>query len=154
VQDGHVGIHVMPKNWPQLLDAIDGQWMATDERFADNRARLQHDGELMAELYNWTGGVTKREAYERGGKARAPIAPVNTIDDLLESEHLNARAFFHEVEHPAAGAMRYPGPPARMRSTPPIRQAPMLGEHNVEVYCDMLGLSPTDLGRLSAAGVI
>ena len=75
--DGFVGIHIMPKNWPQLLEAIDAGWMATDERFADNRARLRHDDELSAEFYAWAGGVTKQEAYERAGKARAPITPVN-----------------------------------------------------------------------------
>ncbi len=153
--DGHIGIHAMPKNWPQLLEAIDAQWMADDERFVDNRARLRHDDELSAEFYAWAAGVTKGEAYERAGRARAPIAPVNTIADLLASPHLRERGFFHEVEHPAAGALPYPGPPARMSATPPSpRRAPLLGEHNREVYGELLGLAPRDLAKLSAAGVV
>ncbi len=154
VLDGHVGVHAMPKNWPQLLGALDAHWMATDERFADDRARRGNDDELMAQMYIWSAGVTKREAYERGGRFRAPISPVNTVADLLESEHLNARNFFHEIEHPAAGTMRYPGPPARMPATPPTpRRAPLLGEHNAEVLADLLGLTPGDLAKLTAAGV-
>jgi crotonobetainyl-CoA:carnitine CoA-transferase CaiB-like acyl-CoA transferase len=153
--DGFVGIHVMPKNWPQLLEAIDANWMATDERFADNRARLRHDDELAAEFYGWAAGVTKQQAYERAGNARAPITPVNTVADLLESLHLRERGFFRTIDHPVAGALEYPSPPARMSASPPEpRRAPLLGEHNVEIYRDLLGVSARDLVALSAAGVV
>ncbi|HLB22980.1 MAG TPA: CoA transferase [Dehalococcoidia bacterium] len=155
VIDGHIGIHAMPKNWPQLLDALDMHWMAEDERFRDNRARLRNNDELMAQLYVWTAGVTKAEAYERGGRHRAPISPVNTMADLLASPHLGARGFFREIEHPAAGNMRYPGSPARMPATPPeVRAAPLLGQHNAEVYDGLLGIAGRELAALSAAGVL
>ncbi len=155
VIDGHIGIHAMPKNWPQLLDALDMHWMAEDERFVDNRARLRNDDDLMAQMYIWTAGVTKAEAYERGGRFRAPISPVNTMADLLASKHLAERESFRQIDHPAAGTMRYPGPPARMPASPPeVRLTPTLGQHNAEVYGDLLGHSPRDLSLLSAAGVI
>jgi len=153
--DGHVGVHAMPKNWPQLIDALDAQWMAADERFVDNRARLRNDDDLSAQLYIWSAGLTKQQAYERAGRFRAPIMPVNTVADLLESEHLQTRDFFREIEHPVAGTMRYPHPPARMPSTPPEpRPAPLLGQHNAEVYGELLDLAPRDLALLSSAGVI
>jgi CoA:oxalate CoA-transferase len=153
--DGHIGIHAMPKNWPQLIQAMDAEWMATDERFVDNRARLRNNDELMAQMFIFAAGVTRKQAYERAGRFRAPISPVNTVADLLKSEHLNSRSFFQQVEHPAAGALRYPMPGARMPATPPeLRPAPLLGQHNTEVYCDLLALSPRDLATLSAAGVI
>lgn len=153
--DGHIGIHAMPKNWPQLMDAIDGRWMADDERFVDNRARLRNDDELSAQMFIWASGVTKQDAYERAGKFRAPISPVNTIADLLASEHLKQREFFRDIEHPAAGVLQYPSPGARMPATPPVlRAAPLLGEHNADVYREMLGLTSRDLSQLAAAGVI
>lgn len=153
--DGYIGIHTMPKNWPQLVQAMDAEWMATDERFVDNRARLHNDDDLMAQMFIFASGVTRKEAYERGGRFRAPISTVNTVADLLESEHLNARNFFVEIEHPTAGTLRYPVPGARMPTTPPeLRPAPLLGQHNTEIYDDLLGLAPHDLTRLSAAGVI
>jgi crotonobetainyl-CoA:carnitine CoA-transferase CaiB-like acyl-CoA transferase len=145
----------MPKNWPQLLDAMDAQWMAADERFVDNRARLRNDDDLSAQFYGWAASVTKREAYERAGRTRAPISPVNTIADLLASPHLRERGFFRQVEHPAAGSLPYPGAPARMSETPAMpSRAPLLGEHNVDVYGELLGLAPRDLARLRAAGVM
>jgi crotonobetainyl-CoA:carnitine CoA-transferase CaiB-like acyl-CoA transferase len=145
----------MPKNWPQLLDAMDAHWMASDARFADGRARLQNDGELSAALYGWTTSVTRAEAYARAGMARAPISPVNTIEDLLASPHLKERGFFREIDHPAVGVMRYPGPPSSMPASPPVpHRAPLLGEHTADVLCGLVGLTNLDLSRLSAAGVI
>jgi crotonobetainyl-CoA:carnitine CoA-transferase CaiB-like acyl-CoA transferase len=145
----------MPKNWPQLIDAMDARWMDEDERFADSRARLRNDDELSAQLFLWTTSVTKREAYERAGRCRAPISPVNDMGDLLVSGHLRERGFFRTVEHPVAGAMDYAGPPSRMPASPPeLRPAPMLGQHNAEVYGELLGLSPRQIALLSAAGVV
>jgi crotonobetainyl-CoA:carnitine CoA-transferase CaiB-like acyl-CoA transferase len=153
--DGYIGIHAMPKNWPQLLEAMDARHLGEDERFIDNRARLRHDDELSAEFYGWAAGITKREAYERAGATRAPISPVNTIADLLASEHLRERGFFREIDHPVAGTLSYAGPPAHMSASPPAaRRAPLLGEHNADVYSELLGLTPTDLAKLAAAGVI
>ena len=152
--DGHIGIHAMPKNWPQLVAAMERTDLASDERFADNRARLRNDDALSAEFFLWTTSVTKAQAQARARTHRAPIAPVNTMADLLATEQLNARGFFREIEHPEAGAMRYPGPPSRMPASPPQpRRAPLLGEHTAEVLSGMLGLSPRDIATLSAAGV-
>ena len=153
--DGYIGIHAMPKNWPQLIQAMDAEWMATDERFADNRARLRNNDDLMAQMFIFAAGVTRKEASDRAGQFRAPISPVNTVADLLESEHLTTRAFFRELEHPAAGTLRYPVPGARMPATPPeLRPSPLLGQHNAGVYGDLLGVTSHDLATLSAAGVI
>ncbi len=153
--DGHIGIHVMPKNWPQLIDAMGMPWLGGDERFSDGRSRLRHDDDLSAQIYGWAARVTKREAYARAGEARAPISPVNTVADLVASEHLQERGFFREIEHPRAGKLPYAAPPARMAATPPgATRAPLLGEHNREVFCDLLALAPAQLAKLSAAGVI
>lgn len=153
--DGHVGIHAMPKNWPQLVQALDADWMSTDERFIDNRARLRNDDELSAQMFIWASSVTRAEAYERAGRFRAPISPVNTVADLLKSEHLEVREFWREIEHPAVGETRYPGPPARMPATPAEpRRAPLLGEHTSEVLRDVLELSQRKISVLSAAGVV
>lgn len=153
--DGHVGIHAMPKNWPQLVAAMDRTDLASDERFADNRARLRNDDALSAEFFLWTTSVTKAQAQARARTHRAPIAPVNTMQDLLAADQLNARRFFREIEHPEAGAMRYPGPPSRMPASPPQpRRAPLLGEHTAEALSGMLGLTLRDIATLAAAGVV
>ncbi len=99
----------------------------------------------------------KHVLYEEGQRRGLLIAPVNTPKDVVENPQLNARGFFQEVAHPELGAtIRYPGPPYRLGLTPARiwRRPPRIGEHNLEVYRDELGLSPQELSALAAAGVI
>ncbi len=80
---------------------------------------------------------------------------MHTLGDLLESEQLRAREYFHEIEHPVAGRWTYPGPPVRMGGVEwEEGRAPLLGEHNDEVYRGELGLAAEELARLRAAGVV
>jgi crotonobetainyl-CoA:carnitine CoA-transferase CaiB-like acyl-CoA transferase len=70
---------------------------------------------------------------------------------------LSSREFWAQVEHPELGeAITYPGPFLRASLTPLgiKRRAPLVGEHNKEVYRDLLGFSDADLILLSQAGVI
>lgn len=154
-RDGHIGIHCMQKNFPQLAKAMNAEWMLEDERFRDNRARLAHNDELMAQFYAWAASVDKREAYRIAGKTRAPVSPVNTIEDLFEDDHLLQRGFFHEVDHPDAGRLRYPGPPARMSATPgSLSPAPRLGADTDALLRDPLGLSPAHIVTLRQRGIV
>ena len=78
-----------------------------------------------------------------------------TVQDLLEAPQLRARGFFQEIDHPAAGRQTYPGPPFRPEAMPwQAARAPLLGEHNEEVYCEELELSRKELVILRASGVI
>jgi crotonobetainyl-CoA:carnitine CoA-transferase CaiB-like acyl-CoA transferase len=80
----------------------------------------------------------------------ATSAPAHTVQDLLET-----RGFFQEIEHPAAGRLTYPGPPFRLEAMPwQAARAPLLGEHNEQVYCGELGLSHEELATLRASGVV
>jgi formyl-CoA transferase len=61
------------------------------------------------------------------------------------------------VEHPELGAsIAYPGPFLKASRTPPVirRRAPLIGEHNDEVYRYELGLSEEEMGTMHLAGVI
>ncbi len=74
----------------------------------------------------------------------------------MNTEHLKAREFFVEIDHPKAGRLVYPSAPYRFSRTPVRfeRPAPMLGEHNQEVYCEQLGYSQEDLVQMRRTGVI
>lgn len=153
--EGHVGLHIMPRNWPWFARAMGREDLIDDPRFRDNYSRLQHNDELEAIVYAWAAGQDAKALYRSSGAARAPIAFVHTIGDLLESEQLRARGYFQEVEHPTAGRLTYPGPPFRLGSVEwRAGRAPLLGEHNEAVFCDELGLSRWELSRLRAAGVV
>ena len=161
-EDGYLGIHAMPRQFPALARAMGREDMLTDERFRDARSRLLHNDELMAEFYAWAATQTREQAHRRAGEFRAPLAPVLNLEEALASPQMRARRYFHEVEHPAAGRRVYPGPSFRLTDGPPTDgawrwragRAPLLGEHNEEVFGELLGLERRDLVRLRAAGVI
>jgi crotonobetainyl-CoA:carnitine CoA-transferase CaiB-like acyl-CoA transferase len=153
--DGYIGLHIMPRNWPWFARAIGREDLVDDPRFRDNYSRLQHNDELEAVVYAWAAERKAKEVYQEAGAARAPIAFVHSLGDLLESEQLRSREYFQQVRHPVAGRQTYPGPPFRMGEVEwRAGRAPLLGEHNAEVYRDELGLSGTELARLRAAGVV
>ena len=143
--DGQVGVHVMARNWPHFAEAAGRREWLADERFATAESRRAHDDELMAEVIAWAAGVRKKEAYALGGRHRAPITFIHTMQDLLESPQLAARGFLRRIEHPVAGAASYPGPPWWMgpdawRDAP----APLLGEHTEAVLAEA-GLSASEI---------
>lgn len=154
-KNGHIGLHIMPRNWPAFTKAIGRPELADAPRFKDNFSRLQNNDELEAIVYEWAAGQDAMDIYHRAGESRAPMAAVHSIADLLESPQLKARGFFQEVDHPSAGPLTYPGPQFRMSEvqwSPGC--APLLGEHNTDVYCGEMGMGRKDLLRLRAAGVI
>lgn len=77
-----------------------------------------------------------------------------TTEDLISDEHYRSRGVWDTVEHPKAGTYEAPGRPLILSGTPrqAPQRAPLLGEHNAEVY-GALGLSD-DLERLRSEGVI
>ncbi len=154
-RDGHLGVHCLPDDWPALARALGREDLLADERFRDGSSRLQHGAELESIIAGWAAAQERKAAYQRAGDLRAPIAFVHTVRDLLEAPHLRARGFFREVDHPAAGRLTHPGPPFRPEAMPwQAARAPLLGEHNEDVYCGELGMSREELAVLRASGVI
>jgi crotonobetainyl-CoA:carnitine CoA-transferase CaiB-like acyl-CoA transferase len=101
--------------------------------------------------------MTKREIYDQALKRRILLAPVSTAADIAADEQLKAREFFVSVPHPHLGrTLTFPGPFAKLSATllTAPRPAPRLGEHNAEVYGELLGLNQQALSKLNAAGVV
>ncbi len=147
--DGHLGIHLMARNWKPFADTIGRPDFLSDERFATQEARVANNDALMAELYGWAATEKKQEIYARAGKNRAPISFVHTMADLLESPQLNARGFLQRIDHPVAGETTYPGPPWWMGPDGWFAgRAPLLGEHTGEVLRDLAGLAAPEVGRV------
>jgi crotonobetainyl-CoA:carnitine CoA-transferase CaiB-like acyl-CoA transferase len=80
----------------------------------------------------------KHDLHFKAGKMGIPVGPINTIEDVMKSEQYAVREYFTEVEHPEAGAYKYPGWPYIMKASPPrvSRPAPLLAQHNDEILND------------------
>ncbi len=111
--------------------------------------------EINAIIQVWMDPRTKLEAFSQAQDAGVASGYVCTPEDILQSPQLIARDFFQELDHPVAGKAAYQGPPFRFSKTGTmISRAPTLGEHNREVYGELLGLTGSRLEALSAQGVI
>jgi crotonobetainyl-CoA:carnitine CoA-transferase CaiB-like acyl-CoA transferase len=94
------------------------------------------------------------EIFVSGQEWRIPFALVLQTDELMRDPQHEARGFFQQIDHPIASRLTYPGAPFKMSETPPaIRRAPLLGEHNEEVYIGMLGLSEENVIDLKELGI-
>ena len=91
-----------------------------------------------------------------GQKRGVPIYAVTTVKELIDCPQLAHFNFFSEVDHSLMGKLKYPGVPALLPDTPgQIRSsAPLLGQHNGEIYCEELGYSNEQLNLLRSDGII
>ena len=156
-KDGWVFVFCLEEaQWQSLVELMRNPEWSEWEVFANRFVRASNADALRPMLEEWMRDRTVDEVYRAAQEKRVPFAPVSTMGDLLQSEHLKARGFFAEVAHPQAGSLKYPGAPYKLGGTPwEIRSpAPALGQHNEAVLCDRLGLAKDELGSLRKAGVV
>ena len=144
------------EEWRRLAAVMEREDLAADERFASNDARLKHEDDLDRTIAEWT---SQRDAYEITHLLQAagvPAGPVLRGPDLLEDPHYRERRTFNEVDHPQVGPKWYQGFAWRMSETPGQVHwpSPTLGQHNRQVYGELLGLTPAEIDRLEQDGVI
>jgi crotonobetainyl-CoA:carnitine CoA-transferase CaiB-like acyl-CoA transferase len=83
-----------------------------------------------------------------------PCAPVQTVEDVIDDEHLAARRMIHRLPNQAEGRSEVPVPGMPIKfdgvAEPTVEQAPLLGEHTEEVLAEIAGCGPEELERLRA----
>ena len=141
--------------WESLCRAIGRPEMAIDPKFKEQRARNQNAEELAGIISEWTGARTKQEAMRILGEAGVPCGAVLDSIDLLNDPHLKQRNMVVTVDHPVRGQFTMPGCPVKLEDSPAeVKSAPLLGQHNAEVYSEYLGLKAEDLEQLKSSGII
>lgn len=136
----------------QQMDWVDmgGGLFGGDPKTLEDYERLK----LIVE--DFTKTKTKEELFQNALDRGLLVAPVTTIDEVVESEQLESRQYWTAVDHEEMGkAFAYPGPFAKF-SEQPIdykRRPPKIGEHNAEVYGE-LGLDAQALAELQNKGII
>jgi crotonobetainyl-CoA:carnitine CoA-transferase CaiB-like acyl-CoA transferase len=88
--------------------------------------------------------------------AGVPAAPVNTVAEMVADPQVQAREMFVELDDPVYGPVKTTGTPLKLSETPGrVRWlAPLPGEHNEEIFVNLLGHSRDDLARWQKDGVI
>jgi crotonobetainyl-CoA:carnitine CoA-transferase CaiB-like acyl-CoA transferase len=105
-----------------------------------NQFDVAHREEFLGTIwYPWVLERTRKEIVELCQAQRVMSAPINTTEDLLTDPAFQERGFWAEAVHPVVGRLTYPGRPAMCSELPwEIRRpAPLLGQHNEEVYSSL-----------------
>ena len=100
---------------------------------------------------------TKQELYQGAVERNIQLYPVNTVEDLLSNAQLASREFWNKLLYPELGdSIVHPGAFAKFRDAPLKLgcRAPLIGEHNEEVYMGRLGFSQAQLVVLKESGII
>ena len=167
-KDGYINMPVYGGVLGARTNRLLAEWMDREGMSDDFLRGIDWDhfdmGQLTQEVWNKIEEVmvrffkahTKEELYREALRLNIMVYPVSTPKDIAESEQLDSRHFWIQMEDPELGEMiTYPGPGARASLTPVLlrKRAPDIGEHNEEVYRE-LGFSRDDLVVLKQSGVI
>ena len=156
-KDGHVMCVSLEETFWQRIKKLMGEpeWAQADW-YQNQDRRREHAAEVRKGLEEWAGNRTKRELHEGALEEGVALSPFLTPREILQSELLKSRGFFAEIEHPELGKVTCITAPYHLAKTPwwCERAAPLLGEHNEEIYCRRSGYTEQELATLAAQGVI
>lgn len=145
------------KLWQKLCEVMGKSEIAFDPEIDTNWKRVQKHDKVKPIVEAWT--VTKKagEIVDLLLAAGVPAAPINNIEQVVSDPHIaGAREMFVEVEHPKAGRTKIAGTHLKLSETKPCVRtpAPLLGQHNNEVYKNLLGLTDEEIAALQQEGLI
>ncbi len=156
-KDGYVIIYPREDHQWRALAGIMGQpELGDDQRFRTRPDRMRHGEEVNGIIKAWAADLTKEEIYYQVAPSGCPTAPFSTSEDLFRSPQLKERRFFEEIDHPKTGPLQYPTRAYKFSDLglSPTQPAPLLGQHNEEIFCGQLGLPREELAQMRRGGVI
>jgi crotonobetainyl-CoA:carnitine CoA-transferase CaiB-like acyl-CoA transferase len=144
------------EEWARFCEVVGHREWATDPRFIDLGARVNHKGELDALIESWTAWHTPHQVMlilQRDGIA---AGVVQTAEDLYRDPHLRERGFARDVYLPQIGWVTRVGPSVRLTQSDVSRNeiAHTAGEDNEAVFGELLGLSSAQIKDLADREVL
>jgi len=142
--------------WRAFCQAIGNPAWTKDEKFADKYSRLRNQAELDTLITGWTSKQSYYEVTELLQKHGVAAAPCLDTEGRFFDPHLQARKTYLEVDHPTTGTDFIANSAWALSDNPTeIRyRSPLLGEHNKQVFKELLHMSDEDIAQLEAEKVI
>ncbi|MGH8633194.1 MAG: CaiB/BaiF CoA transferase family protein [Burkholderiales bacterium] len=155
-KDGYVCVLVYnDKHWRSFFKLIGREDMfESDPRFSSQEARSRNIGEVYAFVAENMLTRTCAEWLRSLKEADIPVAPLHSVDDIIDDPHLGESGFFVMTEHPTEGRLRMMAAPSAWSQTQPgaLRPAPRLGEHSVEILREA-GYADAEIEAMVASGI-
>jgi crotonobetainyl-CoA:carnitine CoA-transferase CaiB-like acyl-CoA transferase len=150
-----------PKYVGELADLLDSYGMAgdlKDPKYQDPAVIAANTSHIIDDLVaDFIANLPAEEVYHAAQQRGFTWGAVRAPETLLDDPHLHDRGFWKQVAHPELGrSFTYPGAAAIYNGSPwrISRRAPLIGEHNPEIFCDELGLSRGELSVLAENRVV
>ena len=142
--------------WRRLRAALGDPDWAAEPALDRADGRRAAEAALEERIARWTRARTRDEVVAALRAAGVHVAPVNDMSDVFGDEQLVHRRAWRTLEHPELGRHSVPGPSFVLPATPDRVEsaAPLLGQHNREVLCGILGLAEDEVTRLEAEGAL
>ncbi len=156
-KDGYIVIGVVTvAQWQRLLEVIGREDLKNVPEYASQATRIEHAEQIEAIVETWTKERTVDEMLNVLEAADLACSPVPTFGQVANDPQLASRHMVVEVEQVISGKLKVPGSVFKMARTPgdATKPAPFLGQHNAEVYSELLGYDQKTIDRLQHEGVI
>ncbi len=138
-------------------DVLKKPELAEDERFSIMAKRSDNYEQIKEIVESWAGQYTASEVVDILLDAGIPAGPIFTMDDIAADEHLvGEREMLVKMEQPGIGELTVTNNPVKLSDTKTEirRRAPLLAEHNEEVYGEWLHYDADRLAQLKEKGII
>ena len=156
-KDGYIVIGVVTvAQWNRLLEVIGREDLKDVPEYAGQATRIEHAEQIEAIVEAWTKERKVDEMLKILGAADLACSPVPTFGQVANDPQLASRNMVVDVEQIISGRLKVPGSVFKMAKTPgdATQPAPFLGQHNAEVYSELLGYDQRTIDRLQHEGVI
>lgn len=142
--------------WRRLCEVAGMERYIADERFRNNRGRVENFPELFEVIAEHLRKRTTAEWIEALDEVKVPCGAIQKMEEVVRDPQVLARQMVVHMEHPEAGSLLVPGIPIKFSDTPAGIKcpAPALGQHNGEVFGKLLGIDADELARLREQGAI
>jgi crotonobetainyl-CoA:carnitine CoA-transferase CaiB-like acyl-CoA transferase len=155
-KDGHIYISCsLEKHWDILTRLMNRRDIYDHPKFVTRKQRKENEDEVEAIVEEWTKSHTTDELLAMMDENGMPCAPIQSINQVRKDPQVLSRSSIVEFDYPGLGS--YPVvafPPKFTNMKTPLVPAPTLGQHNKDVYTDLLGITKQEIDSMLADKLI
>ncbi|MFW5633434.1 MAG: CaiB/BaiF CoA transferase family protein [Erythrobacter sp.] len=142
--------------WKRLAAMMGVPELGDDPRYNSHVARGERQAELDEMIGEWTKQRTSKEVLELCEEHGVPAGNIYRAPEMLADPHFAAREAIVDVPHPKYENFRMQNVAPRLSATPGGIHwvGPELGQHNEEVYGELLGMDSRAMADLAERGII
>ncbi len=135
------------KMFERLSEAMGSPELASTGLYGEQRKRLAARDEVNQIVIEWVGSLTRAEVLERCLEKEVPIGKVNSIADIFEDEHFQARGNLVRFEEEGLGPVVVPGVIPTLSETPGriTNLGPPMGNATYEIMRELLEISAEEI---------